>query len=260
MSISDDKWIITPDPRPDARLRLLCFHHAGGGAFGFRSWTRLLHPDVELMAVQLPGRENRHAEAPISEAATILDALVQALRTRQDKPLALFGHSLGAVLAYLLARRIQNDGEFGPPIHLFVSASAAPRFESDDDAYELDRLPALSDKAVIKQIERLGGTPPEALGDGRLMQALVPTLRADMELIRRVRIPPGDLLQTALTILGGRDDRLAPRRDLETWRELTTHHAQLRLLPGGHFYSQTALPALVAIINAELAQGRERSD
>ena len=129
MQLGRDKWTLIPQPRPGARLRLVCFHHAGGGAFGFRPWATRLRDDVELVAVQLPGRENRLGERPLPTAEAVLDHLVPALAEVLAGPYALFGHSLGAVLAYLCACRVRNAGVGRAPARLFLSAATPPELE-----------------------------------------------------------------------------------------------------------------------------------
>src|SRR5215469_1859732 len=126
MKVGRGKWTIIPEERPDAAARLLCFHHACGGAYAFRSWPGMLRPDVELVAVQLPGRENRLWEPLLASPEAVLEALIFSLSESLGSRYAIFGHSLGALLAYLLACRIQRTGELPMPIRLFLSSATAP--------------------------------------------------------------------------------------------------------------------------------------
>jgi pimeloyl-ACP methyl ester carboxylesterase len=119
-------WLVMPRRLPHPRTTLLCLHHAGGGASSYRAWVRLLPADVELWMVQLPGREERIAEPALAAVEPVLDAIVAALRPALRGPYAIFGHSLGATLAYALASRLQASGELAMPDHLFLSGAPAP--------------------------------------------------------------------------------------------------------------------------------------
>jgi medium-chain acyl-[acyl-carrier-protein] hydrolase len=246
MQVGPGKWTLTPDPRPRARTRLICFHHAGGGAYGFRPWATALPVAVELVAVQLPGRENRRGEAAVCSAEAVLDALAPALEGALDRPCIFFGHSLGAVLAYLMALRLQGAGA-AAPVRLFLSAAGPP-----PDVPSVD--PPLSDAAVIRQVSRLGGTPQAVLDDPALMRAFMPTLRADFELLASCAARGAVRLEAPLTLLAGADDRTLDRGALDAWAGRTTATIERRLFPGGHFYLQRAHAEVLTLIASRLAE------
>src|SRR5438552_2333015 len=157
--IALDTWVLRPRPDPRARLRLFCFPYAGGGASQFRTWAEGLPPEVELCPVQLPGREGRLRETPFTRIAPLVAALVTALRGYLDTPYAFFGHSLGALVGFELARALRRTGGPGPR-GLLVSAYRAPDLPDPDPPLHL-----LSSPAFWDELRRLNGTPPEVLAN-----------------------------------------------------------------------------------------------
>jgi medium-chain acyl-[acyl-carrier-protein] hydrolase len=249
MKVGPDKWTLTPEPRPDARLRLLCFHHAGGGAYGYRPWARLLRPDIELVAVQLPGRENRHGEPPLSSVESVLDGLVRALRESFATPYAVFGHSMGAILAYALALRVRRTGELAEPVRLFLSAARVPRArEPGADAAPVP----LTDEALIRRLTRLGGTPRAVLDEPGLLRAFLPALRADFSILQQFSGDDEPPLDIPLTFLRGAEDRLVRAEHFSEWRARSLWPAHEHTLPGGHFYLHTVQGTVVGIVNHTL--------
>jgi medium-chain acyl-[acyl-carrier-protein] hydrolase len=248
MQVGRDKWTLTPAPRPDARLRLICFHHAGGGAYGFAPWARRLRADVELVAVQLPGRENRAGEPAMTSVEAVLDAVEAALGETLDRPYALFGHSLGAVLAYLFACRAQGLGAGGAPTRLFRSAAIPPPLRDDENATPA----AISDAALIRKLTRLGGTPAAVLEDPRLLKSFLPALRADFDLLSRCVYDGGPPLPMPATLFRGRDDRSVSAAEFEGWRERFAALPDEHLFSGGHFFIHDAQARVLEIINERL--------
>ncbi|MEO8114923.1 MAG: alpha/beta fold hydrolase [Phenylobacterium sp.] len=241
-----NRWTITPQPRQGAALQLLCFHHAGGGAYSYRPWPQRLRPEVELIAVQLPGRENRHAEPLLHHAEAVLDGLIGALQGALGRRYAMFGHSLGAMLAYSLACRVRRTGELAAPVHLFLSAARPPKLAAVDEApFE---PPAEQD--AIRQLRRLGGTPEAVFEDPGLLRAFLPALLADYEILSRLRRRDEPPLDIPLTLFKGDDDRTIRARHLEEWRRLSSAPSQAHSLPGGHFYPPASQASLLDTINA----------
>jgi medium-chain acyl-[acyl-carrier-protein] hydrolase len=226
-------------PDPAARLRLVCLAHAGGGGSVLRPWSVRMPAGVELCAVQLPGREARFGEPAITRMRPLVAALAEGLAPELDRPFALFGHSLGALLAYELARCLRDTDRPGP-VHLFASGSAAPHARPP-------RTPvhALPEAEFIAELRRRGGTPPAVLEHAELMQLLLPTLRADFAVSDTYEFTPGPPLACPVTAFGGAEDASVAPPEVERWREVTSGPFAGRVLPGGHFFpygpSQAAL-------------------
>lgn len=244
----DGAWLFRPAPRPGARARVFCFPHAGGGASAFRLWPAGLPPEVELCAVQLPGRENRLREPPFASIRAMVDALVPALSAHLDRPFALFGHSMGAVLALEVARALQARG--GPlPGHLLVSSRRPPHLPDPDPP-----LHVLSDPEFVAEVRRrYGGMPAEVVRDRDLLTLLLPALRADVRALETHRPPARPPLPLPISVFGGSEDRHAPREQLEAWRGETSGAFRVRVFPGGHFYLDARRAELLADLAATLA-------
>jgi medium-chain acyl-[acyl-carrier-protein] hydrolase len=242
-------WVIRPAPRAHARLRLFCFPSAGGGAAQYRPWVQQLPDDIELCAVQLPGRESRLREAPQRRLAPIVAAAGDALAPLLDIPCALFGHSMGALLAFEVAHRLRRQGLL--PLHLFVSGRRAPQLPDPDPA-----LHALEEAAFVREIvRRYNGIPRVILEDAEMLQLFLPTLRADLEVIETYIHAGEEPLPCPITAFGGLDDGRARHADLEAWRAQTTRSFRSRQFPGDHFYLQSQRSALLAEIAETLAGG-----
>ncbi len=239
-------WIQLPAPRPSARLRLYCAPYAGGGAGVYRGWSEGLDERIEVRAVLMPGRERRFTEPALSSVDELAAALVQAIGPGLDPPFALFGHSLGASLAFEVAHRLSAAGR--PPIHLLVSGAHAPHLPHLGRVYH--RLP---DGEFVRGIQELGGTPPELTENAELLELLLPTLRADFTAAETYRAPIGRPLPCPITAIGGTDDPLVNRAGLEGWSAHTTAGFALHVLPGDHFFLATALPEVLRIVGRELA-------
>jgi medium-chain acyl-[acyl-carrier-protein] hydrolase len=251
MKLGRNKWTIIPETRPDAAVRLLCFHHACGGAYAFRSWPRMLRPEVELVAVQLPGRENRFSEPLLFSAEAVLEALIRSLDDSLGSRYAIFGHSLGALLAYLLVCRVRRTAELPMPIRLFLSSATIPRQPSCDGTSQTAR-PPLSDEALIDKITTLGGTPAGILSDRALLDLFLPVLRADFSILAQASAAARQVLDVPFTILGGSDDPTVHPTDLEAWRGLSSQTCKTHILEGDHFYLRSSQAALLEIINGAL--------
>ena len=239
-------WLVRPVPNPSADLRLFCFPYAGGGAAVFRGWAEGLGPEIEVCAVRLPGRESRLREAPFRQHQPLIEALLPALQPELNRRFALFGHSMGALIGFELARELARRG--GPmPVHLFVSGHRAPNLPS-----RVPPLANLPEPEFRDRLRAMGGTPAEILDDPELMTIFGPLLRADLALGEGYAYRDAPPLGCPVSAFGGEDDpRLRPE-DLQDWARQTRAPFTLKLFPGGHFFLHTAGPDLLQAIRMAL--------
>ena len=227
-SPADSPWIRRYAPAPDASVRLVCLPHAGGSAAFYTKLARALGPDVDTLAVQYPGRLDRRHDPLVKDMAELADRLVAELVPWTDRGIALFGHSLGAVLGFEVARRLEAMGR--TPLTLFVSGRNAPSRHRREFSHLLD------DKALIEQVKALGGTDPRVFEHEELVQLALPVIRADYEAVDGYRYEPGPLLSCPVTVLNGTDDPKVSPEDTDAWREHTTGDFDSVVFPGRHFY------------------------
>jgi medium-chain acyl-[acyl-carrier-protein] hydrolase len=241
-----DPWIVCPRPNPQAQLRLFCFPYAGGGASIFHAWGANLPQEIEVCPVQLPGRENRLREPPYSWLPRLAQKLVGVLSPYLDRPFAFFGHSMGALISFELARQLRRQGLRGP-VHLLVSAHRAPC-----GPYPLPALSQLPTPTLIEELRHLGGTPDEILSDTQMMQFLLPVLRADFAICETYTYTDDAPLNCALSAFGGLQDCHVSKEDLAEWREQTNGPFALQMLPGGHFFLHSAREPLLRAMGENL--------
>lgn len=246
--ITKDKWFQVPQPVGNARARLFCFSYAGGNASAYRDWAKYLPRDVELCNVQLPGRGARFKESSYTNLNTLLDGLESAISPYLDKNFAFFGHSMGAQVAFELSRRLQEKGKSKPDF-LFVSARKAPQIPQR--RRPLHSLPETEFRA---EIERLNGTPKEALANPELMDIISPILRADCKAIETWEYQPSEPLDIPVVALGGVQDQHVTIEELEKWAEVTKGPFEIQLFSGDHFYIHQATDALLNVLGRKITK------
>ena len=227
-------WVKILEPSPLARLRLFCLPFAGGGALFYRSWPAELPNSIEVCSVQLPGRERRLREKPIRRLEVLVHALAEALSGELATPFMLFGHSMGALLCFELARKFRRD-KSPEPVHLFLSGRIAPHLP--DPRPPIHRLP---EQEFVRELQRLGGTPREVLESSELMEMMIPMLRADFEIYETYTHQPEPPLSCPISAYGGLQDPDHDRQGIEAWRQHTHGSFHLQMFPGAHFFLQTA--------------------
>jgi len=225
-------WLVE-QPKPAARLRLYCFSYAGGSASMFHNWGAALNPEVEVCAVQLPGRGARLAEAPIATMQTLLQALVPVIARRNDRPFVFFGHSVGALVAFELTRYLRLHG-MSLPIHLIVSGCQAPQFRSPPKGYH-----QLKDDAFISVLREYNGTPEQVLENRELMDLLLPAIRADFSLAENYRYRGGPVLNLPITLFAGEHDDIRAEGQVNGWSLETSQPLHTFWFDGGHFFVDT---------------------
>jgi surfactin synthase thioesterase subunit len=241
-----DKWVRRVKPDAGARLRLFCLPFAGGGTLAFRGWEREVPKGVEIALVCPPGREYRIGEPAFQDALSLVDAAAASVRQHLDRPYAIFGHSMGALLGYELTRRLR-DLDAPAPAHLFVSGHRAPHLP--------DRGPAfadLPDDAFLAELRRYNGTPEGVLASRELMDLMLPLMRADFRVCETYVHRPGPPLACPISVYGGLGDPDVTREELDAWSQHTTGACIVRMFPGDHFYAQKDPARFFAVFAREL--------
>jgi medium-chain acyl-[acyl-carrier-protein] hydrolase len=240
-------WIAVPKPNPSARIRLFCFPYAGGGATIYFAWANALWPTVEVCPIQLPGRESRIHEPVLARMTYLVDALAGAIRSYIECPFAFFGHSMGGLIAFELARRLMRDGQPGPS-HLFVSASRAPQLI--DNKQFLHTEP---DSIFIERFSKKYAPLPKMITDDPEMTRLfLPILRADIAVCETYKYFEGGPLDCPISVVGGWQDNQVSRADLEAWNIHTTAGFSLRMFAGDHFFLKSAQAQLLHAVREVL--------
>lgn len=222
------RWLRCVAPRPAAQARLVCFPHAGGSASFYRLWSRQLPGDIEVIAVQYPGRLDRLREPRIEDVHELAEIVSGELGGHLDRPLGLFGHSMGAAVAYETANRLHQRQALLRA--LFVSSHPAPgRPHRNQPAH-------LSDDQLLLELRRLGATPSDVTDNPELTELVLPSLRSDYRAVGRYRPRPGPRLTCPVIGLVGDNDPDVPADDMGDWAGVTDDAFALIQLPGDHFY------------------------
>lgn len=245
--MSDATWISRAHPHPAARLRLYCVPYAGGNDGMFRTWWQELPGDVEVCAVRLPGRDERRREPLVSRSTLLVQALADALGPAAAQPYALYGHSMGARVAFELARELRRRGHPEPTL-LAVSGRRAPHLP------ERDPLHALPTDLLVTRLRALGGLPDVVLAEPELMAMFLPILRADLAVNEIDAYRPDEPLTCPIVAFGGERDDRCRRDELCAWRDHTRGAFAFEIYPGGHFFVNTARRDLLAALSRALEQ------
>ena len=239
-------WLKKPDTR--ARYRLFCFPYAGGGASAYYTWQSSFPAEIEICPVQLPGRENRITEQPFSDLSLLVQAIADVLLPHLETPFAFFGHSMGTLISFELARQLRRQNAPGP-VHLFVAGHRAPQLpDPDAPTYHLP------DADFVDSLRRFNGTPDSVLQDARLMRLMLPALRADMMISETYAYTPEEPLACSISAFCGMQDREASYDAMLAWREQTLGSFRLRMLPGDHFFPRTYQSLLLQAISQDISK------
>lgn len=232
---------------PGAELRLFCFPYAGGSSAIFSSWWRSLPSFVQVVSIQLPGRGNRLSEQPWRRMDQLADAIAEdVLPVFEEKAFAFYGHSMGAVLMFEVARRLARQNKTQPEF-LLISGRRAPHIPDDDPiTYNLPR------KELIEDLKRLNGTPKEVLESEELMALMEPMLRADFEVVQTYQYTQSPPLDCPFIVMGGMDDTEVKREYLEGWRMHTSSVYSMTMFPGGHFFLHSHKEPLLKFLSKTL--------
>ena len=239
-------WLHYFKSNPKAGVRLFCFPHAGGNALAYRSWAQKLPAGIEVIAVQLPGRGNRIHEPLITDLSSLVKLMAPAIAPSLNGPFAFFGHSMGAIVSFEMARWLRREGR-SLPLHMFVSGRSAPPLNGCHPP-----LYNLATSELLHELRRLEGTPSAVLEHPDLMELMLPMLRADFSICDTYEYSEEAPLDCPITAFGGLQDAGITRRNLEPWREQTGSSFTLRMLPGNHFFLHSNEVLLLNVLAIQL--------
>jgi medium-chain acyl-[acyl-carrier-protein] hydrolase len=226
-------------------MQLLCFPYAGGSVQIFRSWQNQLPPGCELWLASLPGRRKRRSEPLPTRLLPLVETIADAVLADLRQPFTLFGHSMGANIAFELARTLRRAHAI-EPVHLFVSGCRAPHLpRTGPSIHDLPR------EAFVAGLRQLNGTPDELLDDAEALELLLPAVRADFEMVETYHYEPGEPLACPITAYGGLQDPEVTQECLEAWRQHTYASFAARMVAGDHFFIHD--PRFVEIVCKDIA-------
>jgi surfactin synthase thioesterase subunit len=224
---------------------LYCLPFAGGNAYSYRALEKLMPPGINVIALEPPGRGRRLGEPPVETIEALARDVVAAIRGSLGKPYAFFGHSMGALAAYLASRLLISE-QLPPPRHLILSGKAPPHIPSREAQWHTLPLPLF-----IEKLSTLGGCPPAVLADRELMNYFAPIIRHDMRLVAEYDHTPGVPLTVPLTVMIGSRENTSPA-EAEQWSRMATGDFRLEIYEGGHFFLFEHLPDICRLMQSRL--------
>ncbi len=245
VTLAASDWLVFPKPNPDARLRLFCFPYYGGSSSVFLPWPDNLPSDIEVCALQLPGGIDRLGEQPFDKLTPLVETLARVLLPYLDKPFAFYGHSLGALLSFELARHLRREnGKI--PAHLFIGARHAPQLP-----YPHSSVADLSDSELLEKTYLID--LPESLQQNtELMRLLLPSLKVGGLMVENYIYSEEEPLDCPISAFGGMQDKVITQEHLSAWREQTRSTFKLQMLPGNHVFLHSDKELLLQAISGEL--------
>ncbi|MGW7355329.1 thioesterase II family protein [Streptomyces sp. NPDC054802] len=222
-------WLRRFHPAADLPVRLVCFPHAGGSASFFHPVSARFSSAADVIALQYPGRQDRRKEPCVQDLGTLADLIVDELLTLDEKPTVFFGHSMGAVLAFETAWRLEQKGAHEPK-SVIASGRRGP---STTRAETVHRR---GDDGIIAELRLLNGTNPDLLGDEEVLRMALPAIRGDYEAIEKYHCPAGRTLRCPVTVLTGDADPRTSLAEARAWQEHTEGAFRMEVYPGGHFF------------------------
>jgi surfactin synthase thioesterase subunit len=246
MVTDSDRWIRTYVPGPPSALDVVHFPHAGGSASYYRPFCAALADRFNAHALQYPGRQDRRDEPSVTDLHVLADLIFDQLRPLTDRPVAFFGHSMGALLAFEVTRRFERELGVSPAA-LFLSGRRAPSRHRDE------HVDLTGDAGLLAEIQELSGTDPQLLGDDEMLQMIMEPLRADYRALGDYRFAPQPPVHCPVAVLTGVDDPRTSEDEATSWREHTTGEFDLRVFPGGHFFISENVAAVTDYVAERLA-------
>lgn len=251
--MATELWLSRPRTRrTPPRMRLFCIPYAGGGAQIYRTYAQALPTEVEVCAVQLPGREKRFLEPALESVDAIVEGLAPVIGKEGDLPYAIFGHSLGALVGFELVRRLRREGR-PLPVRLFASGHRAPHVPDPDPP-----IRHLPDDQFIEELRKLNGTPQGVLDSPELLALVLPMLRADFTAAETYSYRSDSAIPCPITALGGSHDDMISLEALQEWGQHTSGDFEFHVLEGDHFFLHQRHEEVMRILSNRVAEALER--
>jgi surfactin synthase thioesterase subunit len=250
MTLTDTEssaWIRRYHPSRASTARLVCFPHAGGSASYYHPISARFSPVVDVIALQYPGRQDRRQEPCITDIAVLADEITEQLLCLSEKPTVFFGHSMGAILAFEVAWRLEYKGSHAP-LRVIASGRSAPAIIRREKVHQRD------DAGIVAEIRLLNGSDPALLDDEEILRIALPAIRGDYQAIESYSCVPGRMLNCPITVLTGDSDPRTTIEEAEAWRLHTKGHFRIKVFSGGHFYLSNRASAVNAEIATDLDQ------
>ena len=228
-AVEKQKLLLPISNPKSVRCKVICFPYAGGNATMFQGWQNELPPDVAIYALHAPGRATRFFEDAYNSMDRLVEDLLLEVSILESTPYILYGHSLGARVAYEFVKRAMKLG-YSSPIHFIASGSRSP----DTPCFSNPTF-NLPKEQFIKTLRNMEGTPQEVLENDEFMELLMPTLRADFQIAEEY-IGEVSQLPCSLSVLGGRDDQNIGMKELMRWQKFTQYECDVQIFEGGHFF------------------------
>jgi medium-chain acyl-[acyl-carrier-protein] hydrolase len=242
-------WVSATLPRSNHhKANLFCFPYAGGGVVAYHAWKNLLHPDIALLRMQLPGRETRLREKPFTAFFPLIKALISAIAPWLDSPFVFYGHSLGALIAFEVARMLRDLGK-PLPFHLFISSFRAPHLPDPDQM--ISKLP---ENQFIECLKQYDGIAPAIVTNSELMEIYLPILKADFSILSSYHYTQKAPLPCPITAFAGLSDPKISAEEIAEWQDHTTGRYNSHFFPGGHFFINESQSEMLAHMNRYLEQ------
>lgn len=237
----DGLWCRRFHPAPEAAERLICFPHAGGAASFYFPVSAALSPAVDVVAVQYPGRQDRRNEPGIDSIDVLADQLAEVLDGWTDRPTTFFGHSMGAVVAFEVADRLERAGKQSVR-HLYLSGRRAPSRHRDEQVHKQD------DDGLVAELRKMAGTDVQVLGDEELLRMILPAIRSDYTAVETYEGGGDKTVRAPITILVGDDDPKTTVEEAADWSKHTSGGSDLQVFPGGHFFLSEHAAKVTAVL------------
>lgn len=251
------RWLDFVTPRHSAKTRLFCFPFAGADASMFRGWAQTFPPSIEVLPVQLPGRGKRFREPPVRRLALLREQLYEGLAPLFDRPIGFFGHSMGALIAFELARYVQTIEKHELSC-IVVSGCKPPQLRSDSAKANAKLISQLPEEEFIAELARINGTPRELLQDKAALGVFLPSIRADFELLETAEYENNAKVACPLFAICGTNDTQATPEAMLLWRSFTSHSFDFSVVPGDHFFPVRCQKPFLRLLAAKIVGATDR--